>query len=153
MNLESIIQSEVSQKQKNKSCILRYIYMESRKMDWWIYLQGNKGDADIENTLTDMGRGGQQGRGWNKWRKQHGNIYIAICKIDVVIQSPSPVQLFASPWTAAHQASLSFTVSWSLPKFMFIASVMPSSHLILWCPLLPLPSIFAIIRDFSNDGK
>ena len=50
-----------------------------------------------------------------------------------------------TPWTAARQASLSFTISWSLPKFMSIASVMPSSHLILWCPLL-LPSVFPSIR-------
>ena len=56
------------------------------------------------------------------------------------------------PWTTAHQASLSLTISWSLPKFMFIASVMPSSYLILWCPLLLLPSIFSSIRDFSNES-
>ena len=54
-----------------------------------------------------------------------------------------------TPWTAAHQASLSLTVSWNLPKFMSVTSVMPSSHLILWRPLL-LPSIFPSIRDFSN---
>ena len=48
-----------------------------------------------------------------------------------VVQSPSCVQLFATPWTAALQASVSFTISQSLPKFMFIALVMPSSHLIL----------------------
>ena len=53
--------------------------------------------------------------------------------------------------TAAHQASLSLTISWSLPKFMSIASVMPTSHLILWCPLLLLPSIFPSTRDFSNE--
>ena len=57
----------------------------------------------------------------------------------VVVQSPSRILLFATPWTAACQASLPLTVSWSLPKFMFIASVMPSSPLILWHPLLPLP--------------
>ena len=63
--------------------------------------------------------------------------------------SPSHVQFFATPWTATHQASLSITISLSLPKFMFIASVMLSSHLILWCSLL-LISIFPSIRDFSN---
>ena len=67
------------------------------------------------------------------------------------VQSPSRVQLFGSPWTAAHQASLSITISWSLPKFMSIALVMPSSHLILWCPLLLLPSKFSSITDFSNE--
>ena len=56
------------------------------------------------------------------------------------------------PWTAAHQASLSFAISHSLPKFMSIASEMLSSHLILWCPLLLLPSIFPSIRDFSSES-
>ena len=56
-----------------------------------------------------------------------------------------------TPWTAARQA-LSLTISRSLPKFMFIASVMPSSHLILWCPLLLLPSIFPSIRNFSSES-
>ena len=69
----------------------------------------------------------------------------------VVVQLPNSVQLFAISWTAAHQASLSLTIFWSLPKFMSIASVMPSSHLILWCPLLLLPSIFPSIRDFSSE--
>ena len=67
-----------------------------------------------------------------------------------VVQLPSRIQLFETPWTAAHQVSLTLTISWSLPKFMFIALVMPSSHLVLWCPLL-LPSIFPSIRDFSNE--
>ena len=64
----------------------------------------------------------------------------------------SRVRLFVTPWTAAHQASLSFTVSWSLPKCMSIESVMPSNHLILCCPLLLLPSIFPSIRIFSNES-
>ena len=57
----------------------------------------------------------------------------------LVVQSLSHVQLFATPWTAARQASLSFSISWSVLKLMSIKSVMPSSHLILWCPLLLLP--------------
>ena len=68
---------------------------------------------------------------------------------NVVVQSLSCVWLFASPLTAACQASLSLTISLSLPKFLFIASVMLSSHLILWLPLLP--SIFPSIRDFSSE--
>ena len=64
----------------------------------------------------------------------------------------SCVQLFATPWTAAHQASMSFTISWSLLKVMSIESVMPSSHLILCHPLLLLPSIFPSIRVFSNES-
>jgi len=70
----------------------------------------------------------------------------------VVVQLPSHVRLYATPWTASHQASLSLTISRNLPKFMFIASVIPSSHLILWCPLLLLPSIFPRMRDFSNES-
>ena len=65
------------------------------------------------------------------------------------IQLLCRVWLFATPWIAAQQASLSITNSWSLLKLMFIESVMPSNHLILCCPLLP-PSIFPSIRVFSN---
>ena len=57
-----------------------------------------------------------------------------------------------TPWTAARPASLSLTISRSLHKFMFIASVMRSSHLIFWCLLLLLPSIFPSIRDFFNES-
>ena len=63
---------------------------------------------------------------------------------------PSCVWFFATPWTAGHQVSLFATISQSLPKFMSIALVMSSTHLILWHPLL-LPSIFPSIRDFSNE--
>ena len=69
-----------------------------------------------------------------------------------MVQSLSHIRLFVTPWTAARQASLSFTISWSLPKFMFIESVMPSNHLILCQPLLLLPSIFLSIRGFSNES-
>ena len=69
----------------------------------------------------------------------------------VVVQSQSPVRLFATPWTTAHQVSLSSTISQSLLKFMCIASVMLSYHLILCCPLLLLPSIFPSVRVFSNE--
>ena len=68
------------------------------------------------------------------------------------VQSLSRVQLFATPWTAARQASLSITNSWSLLKFMSIELVMPSNHLILCCPLLFPPSIFPSIRVFSNES-
>ena len=59
----------------------------------------------------------------------------------------------AAPWTAAHQASLSLTISRSLPTFMFIASVMPSSHVIFWRPLLLVPSVFLSIRDFYSESS
>ena len=68
------------------------------------------------------------------------------------VQSLSHVRLFATPWTAAHQAHLSITNSQSLPKFMSIKSVMPSNHLIFCCPFLLLPSIFPTIRVFSNES-
>ena len=70
----------------------------------------------------------------------------------VVAQSLSRVQLFATPWTAARQVSLSFSISWSLLKLMSIESVMPSNHLILCCPLLLLPSVFPSIKVFSNES-
>ena len=68
------------------------------------------------------------------------------------VQSLSHVQLFATPWTAARQASLSITNSQSLLKLMSIKSVMPSKHLILCLPLLLLPSVFPSIRVFSNES-
>ena len=64
----------------------------------------------------------------------------------------SNVQLFVTPWPAAHQASLSITNSWSLLKLLSIKSVMPPNHLILCRPLLLLPSIFPSIRVFSNES-
>ena len=68
------------------------------------------------------------------------------------VHSLSPVQLFVTPWTAAHQASLSIINSRCLLKLMFIELAMPSNHLILRCPLFLLPSIFHIIRVFSNES-
>ena len=68
------------------------------------------------------------------------------------VQSLSRVQLFVTPWTAAHQASLSITNSWSLLKLMCIESVMPSNHLILCHPLLLLPSVILSIRVFSKES-
>ena len=68
------------------------------------------------------------------------------------VQSLSLVWLFATQWTAAHQASLSVTNSRSLLKLMFIELVMPSNHLILCCPLLLPPSIFPSIRVFSSES-
>ena len=68
------------------------------------------------------------------------------------VQSLSHVQLFVTPWTAAHQAFLSITNFQSLLKLMSIESVMPSNHLILCCTLLLLPSVFPSIRVFSNES-
>ena len=68
------------------------------------------------------------------------------------VQSLSHVRLFATPWTVAHQASLSITNSQGLPKLMSIESMMPSNHIILCHPLLLLPSIFPSMRVFSNES-
>ena len=87
-------------------------------------------------------------------------LFIRLCQVLAVniffqfssVQSLSCVQLFATPWTAACQASLSITNSWGLLKLMPIESVMPSNQLILCRPLPLLPSIFPSIRVFSNDS-
>ena len=71
--------------------------------------------------------------------------------VAVAVQPLSHALLFVIPWTAAHQASLSFTVSWSLLKLMSIELVMPSNPLTLCCSLLLLPSIFPSIRVFSSE--
>ena len=73
---------------------------------------------------------------------------LQFCSVQLLIH----VQLFAIPWTAACQASLSITKSQSLLKFMYIESVMPSNHFILCHPLLLPPSIFPSIRVFSNES-
>ena len=93
----------------------------------------------------EEGHGGVQRMG-----AQLGNCWC--CLSYGSVQSLSCVRLFATPWTAACQASLSITNSQSLLKLMSIESVMPSNHLTLCHPLLLLPSIFASIRVFSNDS-
>ena len=80
------------------------------------------------------------------YNKNHWVVHI------VVVQLLSSVQLFETSWTAAHQASLSSTIPWSLLKFISIELVMPSSHLILCRPLLLLPSVVPRIRVFSNES-
>ena len=77
---------------------------------------------------------------------------MSIAGIFVIVHLLSSVQLFETPWTAAHLASLSFTIYQSLLKLMSIESVMPSNHLILCHPLLLLPSIFPSIRVFFNKS-
>ena len=82
------------------------------------------------------------------WNNKGGN-YIAETSS---VQSLSRVQLFVTPWTAARQASLTLTNSQSLLKLMSIKSVIPSNHLILYHPLLLLPSIITRIRAFFNES-
>ena len=75
------------------------------------------------------------------------------CSVNISsVQSLSPVRLFVTPWTVAHQVSLSIISSWSLLKLMSIESVMPFNHLILCCSLLLLPSIFPASGFFSNES-
>ena len=78
-------------------------------------------------------------------------LYVGIFQFSSV-QSLSHVRLFATPWTVACQASMSITNSWNLLILMSIELMMPSNHLILWHPLLPLPSIFPSIWVFSNES-
>ena len=79
-------------------------------------------------------------------------VYLPIYLLIVVVQSLNRVWLFVTPWTATHQASLSFTISQSLFKLISFESVMPSNHLILCHPLLLLPSIFPSIRVFFSES-
>ena len=86
----------------------------------------------------------------NVWRDQHISFSIILSVSSV--QSLSCVQLFATPWIAACQASLSITSSQSLLKLLSIESLMASNHLILYCPLLLPSSIFPSIRVFLNES-
>ena len=85
---------------------------------------------------------------WRRFRLERLQMWVVTT---IVVQSLGCVQLFVTSWTAARQASLSFTISQSLLKLMSIGSMMPSNHLILCRHLLLLPSIFPSIRYFTND--
>ena len=86
------------------------------------------------------------------WSKLNWTVYVYVLPFSsFCCQLLSHVRLFATPWTASRQVSLSFTVSWSLLKFMFIEPVMLSNHVILCRPFLRLPSIFPSIRVFSKE--
>ena len=85
---------------------------------------------------------------WRRFRLERLQMWVVTT---IVVQSLGCVQLFVTSWTAACQASLSFTISQSLLKLMSIGSMMPSNHLILCRHLLLLPSIFPSIRYFTND--
>ena len=86
-------------------------------------------------------------RGPTKW----GQTAMYAAPKSIIVQSLSHIRLLATPWTAARQVSLSFTISRSLLKLISIESMMLSNHLILCCPLLLLPSIFPSIRVFFSD--
>ena len=103
---------------------------------WHLYIPGK----DLEKKVT-------QGDG------KFSNFFLETVYHLVVVQPLSHVRLFATPWTAAHQAFLSFTISQSFLKLTSIESVMPSNRLVLCHPLLLLPSIFPSIRVFYHLGN
>ena len=105
-------------------------------------MQSRKGDTDVKNRLLDSVGEGESGMIWENSIETY---------TFSSVQSLSCVRLFASPWIAARQASLSITKSWSLLKLMPIESVMPSSYLILCHLRLLLPPIPPSIRVFSNE--
>ena len=84
-------------------------------------------------------------------QEEASSCFVPLSTCCCCFQLLSYIRLFATPWAAARQASLSFTVSQSLLKLMSIRSMMPSNPLILCCPLLLLPSIFPSIKVFSNE--
>ena len=104
---------------------------------WFVYVEERKtiglGRRNAEKSMCGKGK----------------ELSVTECRMTVV-QLLSHVQLFLTPRTAAHQASLSFTISWSLLKFMSIKLGMSSNHLILYCPLPLLPSILPSNSVFSN---
>ena len=119
---------------------------------WWTYLQGSSQNADMQNRLVDRVGEGKGGRNWETSVEIHTLPYGEQSCCCLVTQSLNHVWLFVTPWTTAHQASLSITNSWSLLKLMSIKSVTPSNHLILCHPrLLPL-SIFLSIKAFLNES-
>ena len=114
-------------------------YFRTHILGWWIKVSD---DAEIENFDSV-----------SLYPPTHLHTCIYTCIFSQLsVQSLSRVWLFATPWIAACQASLSVTKSWSSLKLTSIESVMPSSHLILCCPLLLLPPIPPSIRVFSNES-
>ena len=114
--------------------------MESKKHTYSTYLQNRSRITDVENKhMITRGKAGMEEDKLGEW-----DWY--------VVQSLSHIRLFVTPWTAAHQASWSFTISWRLLKLMYIELMMSSNHLILCHPFLLLPSIFPSIRVFSSES-
>ena len=91
----------------------------------------------LHNSMYRYSYVGNESSGWSD--RQGGCVCVCVCTQYFVVQSLSCVSLFATPKTAACQASLSFTISWSLLRLMSLESLMPSNHLVLCCPLLLLP--------------
>ena len=118
-----------------------YSLVNYNKVNKHVHGEGNGNPLQCSCLENPMGRG--------DWRATVHGVAKSRTRLSdfVVVQS-----LSVTPWTAACQTSLSFTISWSLLKLMSIESVMPPKHLILCCPLFLLPSIFPSIRGFSNES-
>ena len=117
----------------------QFIFIHSEKIDLW----------KIENTIV-LNEDYKPYRGTDFLIKQMG--WCVVLRKNSVVWSLSRVRLFVTPWTAAQQASLSFTISWSLLKLMSFESMMPSNHLILCCPLPLVLAIFPSIRVLSSES-
>ena len=145
MSLEPTIQSEVSQKERHKYHILTLIYgFYSTSAMYWVLTLPISTITWLQQFLFAL----------NLVFIFIGSISLVISKKRIsVVQSLSHMWLFATPWTAIHQASLSSTISWSLLKFMSIELVMLSNHLILCHCLLLLSSVFLSFRVFSNESS
>ena len=130
---------------ENKIVHLFYIQGVSISSHWGPIAKGNKGKPN--------GVGRKERKALPGDRIMWVKVHTAMSPLSFSsVQSLSHVQLFATPWIAARQASLSITNSWSSPKPTSIEWVMPSNHLILCHPLLLLPSVFPSIRVFSNES-
>ena len=114
----------------------------------WISLQ-SKGLSRVFSSTTVQSINSSL---FNYINLQSYHQFSSVAQFSQSVQLLSRVRPFVTPWTAARQASLSITNSWSLLKLMSIKSVMPSNHLILCCPLLLLPSVFSRIRVFSSES-
>ena len=125
----------------SNSCFLTCIQIsqEAGQLVWYSHLFKNFPQFVVIHTVKNFG-------------PVHNLSVMIWCSLIFIVQSLRHVQLFVTPWTAACQASLSFTISHSLLKLMSIDLVMASNHLILCHPLLLLPSVFPSIRVFSNES-
>ena len=120
--------------------------LTSRRRGWEHFSSGTSGPKPRQVSPPSSLQWDHAGPLWTR------NLPLKGQGVKTSVQSLSRVQLFPTPWTAARQASLSITNSWSLLKLTSIESVMPSNHLILCCPLLLLPLIFPSIRVFSDES-
>ena len=108
--------------------------------------------AVFTRSLLEALRKGSTCSSLPSWKEANIWFFRLLYYYTVVVQSLSHIWLFETQWTAARQASLSFTISWSLLKLTSIELVIPSDHLILCCPLFLPPSIYPSTRAFSNDS-